>query len=141
MQAAYRVTGITNFGGTAFPSGFVFEEYAPTGGPSPHDTKKLRRAEVTVAAFRPVCSRKNLLPEDDEEGRGQYSSGTCACPTQPLPSPRTLRETVLKWVSVAEARKLAERMGTQPKTIADLPGDIVRRAAAVAACGDHPEIG
>ena len=39
LQAVYTVTGITNFGGKAFPSGFVFEQYAPARGPSRDDMK------------------------------------------------------------------------------------------------------
>jgi len=104
QQAAYSVTGKTNFGGTIFPSGFVFEEYAPTGGASRYDMKVVRRAEVTVTAFRPVCSIKNFLPECD--------NGVVVHDMR-LPGAKPdkfsyIQRNGVKWVSAADAKELAE---------------------------------
>ena len=62
-DAIYAVTAMTNFGGTAFPAGFTFKEFSPGGGQSRYDLITRKTAEAVVTAFRPVCSRKDLLPE------------------------------------------------------------------------------
>jgi len=60
-NAMYLMTGITNFHGIPFPTGFLFEEYKP-GGPGRYGLWACQRVEVTVTAFRTACSRKSLLP-------------------------------------------------------------------------------
>src|SRR5207249_2817509 len=60
-NAMYLMTGITNFNGIPFPTGFLFEEYK-AGGPGRYGLWACQRVEVTVSAVRSACSRKNLLP-------------------------------------------------------------------------------
>ena len=61
-DAIYAVTAMTNFNGTAFPAGFTFKEFSPGSGPTRYQLQTRKTAEAVVTAFRPVCSRKNLLP-------------------------------------------------------------------------------
>ena len=61
-NAIYATTGLTNIGGVIFPTGFVFEEFAPGGRKSRDDLIVTKRAEVRLTAIRPSCSRTNFLP-------------------------------------------------------------------------------
>ena len=61
-DAIYAVTVLTNFNGVTFPAGFTFGEYRPGGGPTRYQLQARKTAEAIVTAFRPVCSRKDLLP-------------------------------------------------------------------------------
>ncbi len=61
-DAIYAVTAMTNFDGMAFPAGFAFTEFSPGGGRSRYDLSPRKTAEAVVTSFRPVCSRKDLLP-------------------------------------------------------------------------------
>jgi hypothetical protein len=109
LQAAYRVTGITNFGGTVFPAGFLFEQYAPTGGTSRYDMKVVRRAEAKVTAFRPVCSIKKFLPECDT---GVFVTDWRPANAQTSNTPvRYHQRDGVKWLSAAEAKRRSEGKG------------------------------
>ena len=100
--------------------------------------KKLKHAEVKVTAFRPVCSRKNLLPES--KGVVSVTDWRLANAQPPAAAFTYLERNGANWVSVAEARKLAEGIAPQqrPPRIFLI---LFRRAGGGAACGDHPEIG
>jgi hypothetical protein len=62
-DAIYAVTTMTNFDGVTFPAGFTFGEFMPGSGPSRYNLRVRKTAEAVVTAFRPTCSRKDLLPE------------------------------------------------------------------------------
>ena len=110
VQAAYSVTGKTNFGGTVFPSGFLFEQYAAMGGPSRDDMRVVRRAEATVTAFRPVCSIKNFLPEcDNTVFVTDWRLTNAQTSNTPVKYPQRGGVT---WLSVAEAKRRSEGKGT-----------------------------
>ena len=66
-DAIYAVTALTNFNGVTFPAGFTFGEYRPGGGPTRYQLQARKTAEAVVTAFRPVCSRKDLLPAIQNE--------------------------------------------------------------------------
>jgi len=61
-NAIYLVTVMTNFDGVPFPAGFSFAEFVPGAGRSRYDLRPRKTAEAVVTAFRPECSRKELLP-------------------------------------------------------------------------------
>jgi hypothetical protein len=106
VQAAYSVTGKTNFGGTVFPSGFLFEQYAAMGGPSRDDMKVVRRAQATVTAFRPVCSIKNFLPEcDNTVFVTDWRLANAQTSNTPVKYPQ---RGGVKWLSLAEAKRRSE---------------------------------
>jgi len=111
VQASYSVSGMTNFGGTVFPSGFVFEEYAPPQGPTREDRRMVRRAEATVTAFRPVCSIKNFLPECDNAVVVK-DWRLANAQTSNLPS-KYMERGGVQWLSAAEAKGRTE--GKTPK--------------------------
>ena len=67
-DANYQITGVTNIGRLALPSGFIFQRFMPGGGKSSTDLRVLTRAEATVTAARPGCSRSSLLPEVPARG-------------------------------------------------------------------------
>jgi hypothetical protein len=104
LQAAYRVTGITNFGGTVFPGGFLFEQFAPTGSASRYDLKTVRRARVTVTAFRPVCTRKNLLPEAE----GTVLVHDMRLPGAELHGHGYVQKGGARWFPVADSKEVSE---------------------------------
>jgi len=106
VQASYSVSGITNFGGTVFPSGFVFEEYAPPQGPARDDRRMVRRAEATVTAFRPVCSIRNFLPGCDN---AVVVTDWRLANAQTSNSPsKYLERGGVQWLSAAEAKSRSE---------------------------------
>jgi len=111
VQASYSVSGITNFGGTVFPSGFVFEEYAPPQGATRDDRRMVRRAVATVTAFRPVCSIKNFLPECDNAVVVK-DWRLANAQTSNLPS-KYMERGGVQWLSAAEAKGRTE--GKTPK--------------------------
>ena len=61
-NATYVMTGITNLGGTMFPTGFLFENYV--GGV---EARVRKRAAAVVSAIRPSCSLKILLPVAEDK--------------------------------------------------------------------------
>jgi len=62
-NAICYATGVTNIGGLALPSGFVFERYMPANGRKSTDLRVMERVEASVTAVRSSCSRENLMPE------------------------------------------------------------------------------
>jgi hypothetical protein len=113
VQASYSVTGITNFGGTVFPSGFVFEEYAPPQGPARDDRRIVRRAEATVTAFRPVCSIRNFLPECDNAV--VVTDWRLANALTSNPPSKYLERGGVQWLSAAEAKGRSEGIETSKR--------------------------
>jgi len=121
-NATYEATGVTNVGNIQVASGFVFEERATRGyfckvfapGVEPGASAPLycirKRAVGRVTAIRPVCSRKELMP---------VATGTTTVIDQRLLH-GTNNTGVLyynfpggvKWVSIAEAKRLHEVRGS-----------------------------
>jgi hypothetical protein len=64
-NAIYAVTAMTNFGGVAFPAAFSFAQYQP-GGNNRYKLDARKTAEAVVTAFRPACSRADLLPRIED---------------------------------------------------------------------------
>ena len=113
-NATYVATGVTNAGNLKIPSGFMFElrgvgtqQFAPGPIPPGESARPYfvrKRATATVTAVRPVCTRAELMPQ--AQGKTTVFDQRLAQPTNPILVIYNFQNGV-KWVSIAEAQKLA----------------------------------
>ena len=112
-DATFESTGVTNLGELQIPSGFVFEQRVGTSfAPGPIAPGELaptyrvrKRAEATVSAIRPGCSRRELLPI--AKGRTLVIDQRLAHASTPIPRTAYVIPRGVRWVSVEEAKQLA----------------------------------
>jgi hypothetical protein len=117
-DAIYTVTALTNFNGVTFPAQFTFGEYRPGGGPTRYQLRARKTAEAVVTAFRPTCSRKDLLPVI--QGLTAIHDQRLVHATPSVAPFVYASKTGDRWLSIAEAER---RMQSKPQynTNTDVP--------------------
>ncbi len=115
-DAVYAVTATTNFGGTPFPAGFTFKEFSPGGGPTRDQLQARKTAEAVVTAFRPIYSRKDLLPEIENVTQVQDLRLARAAPK--VASFTYVLTKGANWLPLPEAR---QRVQVYPRQINNTP--------------------